>query len=146
MKTIEMDDAHESLGKYAGREKDLPIVVTDHGRPVAALLPVPNADLETISLSTNPKFIAMIERSREIASHEKYTNVEFRLGEIENLPVADNTADVIISNCVINLSTDKPRVFKEAYRTLKPGGRLMVSDLVLLASFRNLSEHQPAPT
>lgn len=70
MKTIEMDDAHESLGKYAGREKDLPIVVTDHGRPVAALLPVPNADLETISLSTNPKFIAMIERSRERQTKE----------------------------------------------------------------------------
>jgi antitoxin (DNA-binding transcriptional repressor) of toxin-antitoxin stability system len=65
MKTVEIIDALESLGKYAEREEDLPIVVTDHGRPVAALLPVPNADLETVSLSTNPKFLAIIERSRE---------------------------------------------------------------------------------
>ena len=86
----------------------------------------------------------MVGKAKDVAKNYGYQNVEFRLGEIENLPVDNESVDVIISNCVINLSPDKSQVFQEAYRVLKPGGRLTVSDIVSERALPDEIKNDPA--
>ena len=86
----------------------------------------------------------MLSTARRIAKENRIRNVEFRLGEIENLPAADNFADVCISNCVINMSVNKGRVYREIYRVLKPGGRISICDIVIMKQIPEELKNDPA--
>ena len=129
------EESQMGLGCGNPKEKGKPIlgeVVADlgSGKGMDSFLAAKSVGESGLVIGVDNNY-KMLEKAREIAVKRNFENVEFRLGEIEYIPIADNSLDLLMSNCVINLSTDKPQVYSEIYRILKAKGRISLSDIVL---------------